>query len=178
MNDVHSMKGGELEIMSHDKHLALKLLDANEPYQSKVISYEKAGKMILAQGSEILHHVTPVTNNAKRISLIFGFGPANCFQPPKTNLRTMERVDVKYKIAGYEFFREKAWQTMHCLRHYAENMPFRENRFLGEKLRSIATELQRASDILEGNIDDTIDVFNEQSCKLEKDTDEDTKLKK
>ena len=54
--------------------------------------------MILAQGSEILHHVTPVTNDAKRISLIFGYAPANCFQPPKTNLRTMERVDTKFKV--------------------------------------------------------------------------------
>ena len=74
--------------------------------------------MILAQGAELLHHVTPVTNNIIRISLIFGYAPANAFQPPKTILKTFQKVDQTLKMANYEFFREKAWQTMHCLKHY------------------------------------------------------------
>ena len=98
LNKVEDMMGGELEIMNHEKHLALKLLANEEPYKSEVINYENSGKMILAQGSEILHHVTPVLNDVKRISLVFGYAPANCFQPPKTNLRTMERVDTKFKV--------------------------------------------------------------------------------
>ena len=76
--------------------------------------------MILAQGSEILHHVTPVTNAIIRISLIFGYAPANAFQPPKTILKTMQKVDQIHKMANYEFFREKAWQSLHCLKHFVE----------------------------------------------------------
>ena len=56
------MEGGNLEIMNHDKHHALDLLAEGKPYNAEVVGYEKPGKMILAQGSEILHHVTPVTN--------------------------------------------------------------------------------------------------------------------
>ena len=42
------------------------LLANSHDYKCEAISYEKAGKMILAQGSEILHHVTPVLNDSKR----------------------------------------------------------------------------------------------------------------
>ena len=66
LNDVEQMKGGKLEIMHHDKHDALQLLALGNDYKCEVIDYEHSGKMILAQGSEILHHVTPVTNNATR----------------------------------------------------------------------------------------------------------------
>lgn len=172
LNDVEVMEGGELEIMNHDKHQALKLLSqGSQTYKSEVISYEKPGKMILAQGSEILHHVTPVTNDVKRISLIFGYGPANAFQPPKTNLATMQRVDTFHQVADYEFFREKAWQTMHCLKHYVETIPKSPSLVLGEKLRVVANELIRAADILEGKTQDTIVIFNEDVGKMEKDTD-------
>ncbi len=60
------MDGGKLEIMHHNKFVGLEKLANKENYKSEAISYEYAGKMILAQGSEILHHVTPVTSNTKR----------------------------------------------------------------------------------------------------------------
>ena len=44
-----------------------------------------------------------------------------------------------------------------------------ESKLLGEKLRAIGDELIRSADILEGKIDDTIHVFNEQVGKVEKD---------
>ena len=47
-----------------------------------------------------------------RISLVFGYGPANSFQPQKTVLKTMQRVDTFHQMANYEFFREKVWQGM------------------------------------------------------------------
>ena len=72
INDVEKMEGGKLEIMHHNKHKALDLLANDKDYNCEAIGYEKAGKMILAQGSEILHHVTPVLNNNVRISMIFG----------------------------------------------------------------------------------------------------------
>ena len=66
LNKVDEMEGGKLEIMHHNKHHALELLANSHDYKCEAISYEKAGKMILAQGSEILHHVTPVLNDSKR----------------------------------------------------------------------------------------------------------------
>ena len=66
LNKVDEMEGGKLEIMHHNKHHALELLAKSHDYKCEAISYERAGKMILAQGSEILHHVTPVLNVCKR----------------------------------------------------------------------------------------------------------------
>ena len=66
LNDVSEMEGGKLEIMQHDKHYALNLLSKGKEYNSEAVCYQKAGKMILAQGSEILHHVTPVENKCTR----------------------------------------------------------------------------------------------------------------
>ena len=69
LNKVDEMEGGKLEIMHHNKHHALELLAKSHDYKCEAISYERAGKMILAQGSEILHHVTPVLNDSKRYFL-------------------------------------------------------------------------------------------------------------
>jgi len=120
LNRIDEMEGGKLEIMSHEKHHGLGLLAQGKSYKSECVGYKAPGKMILAQGSEILHHVTPVTNAIIRISLIFGYAPANAFQPPKTILKTMQKVDQIHKMANYEFFREKAWQSLHCLKHFVE----------------------------------------------------------
>lgn len=168
LNNVEELQnGGKLEIMQHDKHHALDLLAQRKPYKTEAIGFEKAGKMILAQGSEILHQVTPVHANVTRISLIFAYAPANSFQPPKTILRTMQRVDRIHQMATYEFFREKAWQSLGCLKHYVDQLPFTTNgEFLGEKLRSVAGELTRCADLLQGIEDDTIKNFNENTGEI------------
>ena len=62
-------EGGELELMKMDKHQALRELAAGKVHSrihSEVISYESPGKMILAQGAEVLHHVTPVLSGHER----------------------------------------------------------------------------------------------------------------
>ena len=67
LNTVEEMDGGgKLEIMHHEKHEGLDLLSKGKDYNAEAVGYEKAGKMILAQGSEILHHVTPVLNDVTR----------------------------------------------------------------------------------------------------------------
>ena len=66
MNDVQVMEGGELEIMHADKHDGIKLLAQGKEYKAEAVNYEDPGRMILAQGSEILHHVTRVENNVER----------------------------------------------------------------------------------------------------------------
>ncbi len=69
LNDMEGLEGGELEVMDMEKQKGLDLL-VDGKYQkgvhSSVINYERPGKMILAQGSEILHHVTPVLSKHRR----------------------------------------------------------------------------------------------------------------
>ena len=69
LNDMNDMEGGELELMKMEKHKALEELMAGRiesGVHTDVISYESPGKMIMAQGSEVLHHVTPVTSDGER----------------------------------------------------------------------------------------------------------------
>jgi len=167
LSDVQKMVGGKLEFMHDNKHKGLDVLAQGKPFKSETIGYEQPGKMILAQGAELLHHVTPVTNSVVRISMIFGYAPANCFQPPKTILKTFQKVDQTHKMAEYEFFREKAFQAQNCLKHYVDKIPYTQDKHdLGVKLRVVAQELMRAADLLQDKDDDTIKNFDESKGKI------------
>jgi hypothetical protein len=69
LNDMKDFKGGELELMKMEKKQALKELEAGrivKGVHTDVISYEKPGRMILSQGSEVLHHVCPMQSESRR----------------------------------------------------------------------------------------------------------------
>ena len=66
ISNMQEMVGGDLEIAMMNKELALHKLVKQEHVDLETVTYEKPGKMILAQGSEVLHHVTPVqTKNVR-----------------------------------------------------------------------------------------------------------------
>lgn len=69
LNPFDNFVGGELELMNVEKREGLRLL-LEEKYKagvhSEVVNYECPGKMILAQGSEVLHHVAPVLSDTLR----------------------------------------------------------------------------------------------------------------
>jgi len=46
------------------------------------MNYGPPGKAVLCQGSEILHHVTPVRSSVPRIVVILCFAPADVFKSP------------------------------------------------------------------------------------------------
>ena len=66
LSDMSKMIGGNLEISMMNKELALEKIARGEHVAKETVQYEKPGKMILAQGSEILHHVTPVESTQER----------------------------------------------------------------------------------------------------------------
>ena len=66
LSDMTKMIGGNLEISMMNKELALEKIARGEHVAKETVQYEKPGKMILAQGSEILHHVTPVESTQER----------------------------------------------------------------------------------------------------------------
>ena len=67
------MVGGNLEISMMNKELALEKIARGEHVAKETVQYEKPGKMILAQGSEILHHVTPVESTQERYQFTSNF---------------------------------------------------------------------------------------------------------
>jgi hypothetical protein len=100
--------------------------------------------MILAQGSEVLHHVTPVSSQELRITMVIAYGPANAYQPPKSILSTIWQVrknidaislkrdmigsqlqaDSVHRLGEFEYFREKAWQCSHALQGYVHDIKY------------------------------------------------------
>ena len=63
---MSEMVGGNLEIAMMNKELALQKVANKENIALETVKYGKPGKMILAQGAEILHHVTPVESKNVR----------------------------------------------------------------------------------------------------------------
>jgi len=167
LNDMTNMKGGNLEIAMMNKELALEKIARGEHVEKQVVEYGDPGKMILAQGSEILHHVTPVESTQERISVIFAFAPANCFQPCKNVLDTMRKLDAKHQLGDYEYFRENAWQALNVLEYYLKNVTYtNDGKNLGKKLKSIGELLTYHGSVLDGKIDDSFQVMDEEAGKL------------
>ena len=129
--------------------------------------FSNISKKMYNYSYQVLHHVTPVTSNHVRVTLIFGLSPANAFQPPLTILDTMIKVDRENGVAPYEFYREKAWQASNALAYLAEETEFTlSGEQLARKLRSVLVELARAADLLDGTTQDTITSFDETQNKL------------
>ena len=62
--------------------------------------------------------------SSPRISMVMAYSPANVFQPPKSVLGTMVRVDQVHQLGRYEYFREKAWHCSQVLKGYTETVKY------------------------------------------------------
>lgn len=170
LSDMSEVKGGALEVLKKNKFDGLNQLGSGEgiPESDKfTVNYEKPGMCILNHGSEVLHHVTPITHNPKqieRISVIMAFQPRNAYRPDKLVMHTMHQCDAHTKLYGYEYFRYKSWHMMHILKDFVLREKYVENgdKEYAEKLRDIAKELERAADLIEKPTSDKINFFHEE----------------
>lgn len=174
ITEIDDMEGGDLEIIKMEKYAGMKaLVDGSlTPGDVERVSYEGPGKMTLCQGSEILHHVTPIKSNTVRTVVIFCFTPANVFQPDKMVLQTYIQEDrpVGNRSGVYEFFRGKAWVCGNALVGMAKVVPYTEDgKVMADRLRSVAEELNRCADLVEEKTNDTIGFFDESLGKFEDD---------
>jgi len=171
LNDVDNMEGGDLEIIKMQKHEGMEALVSGtlKPENVERLVYGPPGKMVLCQGSEVLHHVTPVKSEFSRIVVIMCFAPANVFKPDKLVLATEIQEDKSTNheaSAKYEFFRGRAWVCGNALVGMTTKVPFTDNgKVLAGRLRSVVHELERVANLLEGNTNDTIGFFNEDNGK-------------
>ena len=69
------MDGGELQVMKINKFEGISRLNSNNVTDDILVTvnYEKSGRVVFVQGSEILHHVTAV-KSAKENRLLFVMG--------------------------------------------------------------------------------------------------------
>jgi len=174
LSEMLGMQGGQLELFRGSKEEGKQLLRSEGPPglagRVETVSYERPGNMILTQGAEVLHHVTPVTSHHVRQTLVFGLTPASAFQPQRTIHSSMVRVDWATGVADYEFYRAAAWQCSQALAHLAESTTFtRDARHLATRLRSVTSELARAADLLDGTSSDVISFYDEVKGEEEED---------
>jgi len=167
LNDPGEVEGGNLEIIKMEKHAGMAALEGGQvpPGAVERMEYGPPGKAVLCQGSEILHHVTPVVSKVPRMVVILCFAPADVFRPDKLVLDTEVREDTAtgHQASGaYEFFRGRAWVCGQALSGMASKVPFTEDRqALAGRLRSVASEVERVAALLDGSSSDAIGFFDE-----------------
>jgi len=173
LSDMSQVTGGALEVMKCQKHEGLDKLARKEPLDDVLftVNYDRPGMCILNHGSEVLHHVTPITHNPKnivRMSVIMAFSSANAYRPTDMVLNTMTFCDGHSKMFGYEHYRYTAWQMMSILKDMAENDKFEKDndKKYAERLRHVADELTRAAHQLENPHADEIKFYHEDNKHL------------
>jgi len=173
LSDMSQVTGGALEVMKCQKHEGLDKLARKEPLDDVLftVNYDRPGMCILNHGSEVLHHVTPITHNPKnivRMSVIMAFSSANAYRPTDMVLNTMTFCDGHSKMFGYEHYRYTAWQMMTILKDMAENDKFEKDndKKYAERLRHVADELTRAAHQLENPHADEIKFYHEDNARL------------
>lgn len=182
LSDMTQVTGGALEVMKCPKHEGLDKLERGEPLDelTYTVNYDRPGMCILNHGSEVLHHVTPITHNPKnvvRMSVIMAFGSRNAYRPNNLCLHTMTFCDAHSKLFGYEYYRYSAWQMMTVLKDMVENDNCQEDDSkFAMKLRHVADELTRAAQQLEDPHQDEIKFFHEDNGQVTSNHNESTKV--
>lgn len=174
ISNITDMVGGELQLIKREKNEALDMIEDTfntlPPDAVETIAYGDAGVSILAQGSEVVHHVTQVKwAYEPRLSLVMAFEPKNPFQPDKTVLDTWERFDAATGSAPWEFFRAKAHAASMQLEGLTQHEPPTNDRqSMARRLRLVANELLRVAALLDQSASDFIGYANETALAEQK----------
>jgi len=107
------MVGGKLEVLEKvlgGPEATLKLAAEGVPKEYvEQQSYAHSGYGILAQGSKILHRVTPVLEAAEdRISFVVSFAKTDVFG--EDNTRTLKYCGDPNDLTAWEMARHEAWR--------------------------------------------------------------------
>jgi len=171
LSDLTNMVGGELELLREElggEESMQKLNAMGEPDRSNVanLNYVGAGYGIFVQGSKILHRVTPVLQaNAARISMVISFQTPNPFVEDTT--RTLKVFSDPDNIAAWEFARHSAWKVKSQLSYIIDksNPDDMSKEDLVKMLQAASEKLCRATNILQGELDDAIAFLDPNAIK-------------
>lgn len=114
LSDLEGMVGGELEVLRLNlggKEATLKLQETGIPLEHvESHSYQTTGHGIFAQGSKIMHRVTPVIEAKEdRLSLILSFTTTDVFA--QDNTRSVKFSKDPENIASWEMAKHAAWRV-------------------------------------------------------------------
>lgn len=161
LSDIEDMVGGELEVFRKNlggKEATKKLAAEGLPQEYiEAQSYAHSGYGILAQGSKIMHRVTPVLQaNEDRISFVISLSRANAFG--EDNTRTLKYAGDHPDVTGWEMARHEAWRQQGFLKWIIEESDpnvLNATEF-ATLLDQAAARLQRAARINRNEEDDWV----------------------
>ena len=161
LSDIEDMVGGKLEILekvSGGPEAILKHAEEGVPEENvKQQTYAHAGYGILAQGSKILHRVTPVLEAKEdRISFIVSFARTDMFG--EDNTRTFKIYNDPWDVVSWEMARHTAWRQSGILKYLIEESDPNEMKAedFAVMLDKAAERLRRAARIIRDEEDDRV----------------------
>jgi hypothetical protein len=164
MSDMTGATGGELQLIKKPRAEAFQQLhDTENSIPEKdllTVEYPGPGYCIFMQGSEMVHHVTSVTNAKEpRITVVNSYMPANAHVPDQTVLYTFRKEpDTAY----FEFARHKAWRAQKQLDRLINSPVWITDRdLLAQELRKVAQELSYSADLIAGLQEDKLEFYKE-----------------
>lgn len=167
LSDLTDMVGGELQcVRCKGREAGFALIDetGNNVDEKDLlnVNYQKMGYGLFMQGSEIVHHVTPVQSAREaRITMVNSYMPANCFAPDRTVYATFIQQGNE-KEAVLEFARGRAWRAQQQLSALLETSSYTENPLpLADHLSRIVKELQMTVELLQQKASDEMHFYDE-----------------
>ena len=166
LSDMTGASGGELEVVkraSFDEAFQL-IRDTknNVPEKDLLrVAYKGPGCAIFMQGSNFVHHVTPVRNaKGPRISFVNSYQPRDPDYPDDTRLSVFknEPETCYYEFARHRAARAKSALDRLLLREGWESDPAK----LAAELKTVAAQLADAVDVIQGKRDDGVAYYKEE----------------
>lgn len=123
ISDIEGMVGGSLEVLKMDlgSPEATEMMRNTGPPEELIesISYQESGYGIFAQGSKIMHRVSPVlAGKEDRVSLVISLGTNSAFDSDST--RTLRVYEDPENITSWEIARHYAWKAGGVLDYIVE----------------------------------------------------------
>lgn len=165
LSDMSDSIGGDLQVIKRAPfQKAFERIQETKNRLSKeevlTVNYPTQGCAIFMQGSQMVHHVTPVIQaKERRISVVNSYQPKNCKYPDDTRLGVFKNEP---ETCFHEFARHRAIRARQRLDDFLSSESWvSEPTQNAKELREVANQLNEACDILVGSKDDTVKYFLE-----------------
>jgi len=164
LTDLTNAVGGELQIVTKPKEIALGILKKSDRDKNiQNVGLQVMGDGVIMQGSEIFHCVTPVVSAPDtRITLVNSYMQANPFAIDTTKYATFKGD----KTAAAEYARHKAWRAKEQLDTLIKDLDLNANKTtIVVLLQNAINELQTAVDAITDKIDDGVGFIQDKVVK-------------
>jgi len=164
LTDLTNAVGGELQIVTKPKEIALDILQRTDRDRNiQNVGFRVMGDGVVMQGCEIFHCVTPVMKAPDtRITIVNSYMQANPFAVDTTKYATFKGD----KTASAEYARHKAWRAKGQLDTLITDLDLNTDKTtIVTQLQNAINELQTAVDAITDKVDDGVGFIQDKVIK-------------